>query len=141
MNLIIILILALSLFGCSQKPHKNLLGYWKSDEQKTLESMRVTPGVTDKAKELFENNFFGKLVVEYKEDTYRAKYVDEEDNLEEFYKYYPYKVIEVNEDYYLVESYSQLLGENEIKKIYKDGDCYYVLISKWSFREYFCRTK
>lgn len=79
--------------------------------------------------------------MEYKVDTYRAKYELEEDNIEEFYKYYSYKVPEKGEDYFLVESYSHLLEEKETKKIRLDGDCYYVLVSKWNFREYFCRFK
>lgn len=139
MRLTTFLTIALTLVGCSPIPHEDLLGYWKSNEPKTLESMRATPGITEKAKELFEKDFFGKLVIEYKADTYRAKFEREEDNIEEFDQYYPYKILKKGEGYYLVESYSQHLEENETKKIYMDGNCYYVLVSKWNFREYFCR--
>jgi len=141
MKIAINLIIVVSLIGCSQIPHQDLLGYWKSDESKTLKSMRSTPGITEKSKELFENNFFGKLVVEYKEDTYRSKFELDEDNIKEFYKYYPYKVLEKGPNYYLLQGQDLLFGGTDTRKIYMDGDCYYVLITKWKFREYFCRIK
>jgi hypothetical protein len=141
MKTVINLIIVVSLIGCSQIPHKDLLGYWKSNELKTLTSMRSTPGVPEKSKEVWGNNIFGKLVVEYKENTYRSKFELEEDNIEEFYQYYPYKVLEKGTNYYLLESQHQLFDETETKTIYMDGNCYYVLVSKWKFREYFCKIK
>jgi len=138
---IILAISTLPILGCSNDTHQDLLGYWKSNEQKTLESMRNTPGITEEAKEMFTGNFFGKLVIEYKKDTYRALYENEEENPKEFYQYQPYKVLKVTNEYYLTESYSDLLEEIEIKKLYKEGDCYYVFTSKWNFKEYFCREQ
>ena len=138
---IILSILALSIIGCSNNEHQDLLGYWKSNEQKTLESVRNTPGITDKAKKIFNNNFFGKLIIEYKIDTYRALYENDEENPKEFYQYQPYSLLEVTNEYYLAESYNDILEEKEIQKLYKDGDCYYVFTSKWNFKEYFCRVR
>lgn len=141
MNRIILYIITLLLFGCGNVPHKDLLGYWKSDEKKTLESMNSKPEITEKAKEVFKNDFFGKFIVEYKIDTYRARFEKKEENIEEFDQFYPYKVIDITDEYYFLESYDLLQDTIEKKKIYKDGDCHFVLISKWEFREYFCRIQ
>ncbi len=103
--------------------------------------MSKVKDITPEALELFEGDFFGKLIVEFKEKTYRAKSPNAEDNIDEFYEYYPYKIIEKGEGYYLIESYSHLLEENEIKKFTIEGDCYFVPISKWNFNEYFCKIK
>lgn len=133
--------LATTLVACAHSPHEELIGFWRSNEAKTLESMHATPSVTKEAKQFLEDGFFGHYVVEFRKDTYRALSEIEEENIEEFYKYYPYKIVEKGEDYYLIESYSLLLEENEIRKIYMEGDCYYSLISKWDFRDYYCRMK
>jgi len=141
MKLFVYLAMVVTLLGCSKPPHEELLGYWKSNESRTLESMRKTPGIPMETREFFENNFFGKLVVEYKVDTVRSKYELDKDNIEEFYKYYPYKVLEKGKNYYLLESHSYISDENDINKIHMEGNCYYALVTKYDFREYFCRIE
>ena len=141
MHKTIYVIFSVSLFGCSNDDHQGLIGFWKSNEKMTLESMRSTPGITKEAKAIFNNNFFGKLIIEYKSDTYRSLYENEKDNPKEFYQYQPYKVIEVTDKYYVTESYSDLLGENEKQKLYRVGECCYAYVTKWNFKEFFCRIK
>ena len=131
-------ILSMLIFGNVNAEENPLLGFWKSNEALTIESMRETEGITDKIKAVFEDNFFGKLIVEYRDQDFRAMYEDPKDNIDEFEKYHPYKILDKTDEYYLVESYDLLLNKNEIKKVYRAGKCYYVLISKWNFREYFC---
>lgn len=46
----------------AEGPPNCFLGRWKSDEALTLEDMRKHPELSSKAKTLFENNFFGKLI-------------------------------------------------------------------------------
>lgn len=134
----LILFGALLLLGCQghEIPHGALLGKWKSSEKLTLESMNSVEGVTAKARELLENNFFGNLVVEYKENEYRAiNAMDEYDS-----GFVPYEVLEVTDKYIRIKEWNDLLGEQEESKIYLEGDCYYVITSKFNFREYFCRN-
>lgn len=40
-----------------------MLGRWRSDEGMTLADMRQHPEVTQRVRALFENQFFGQLVV------------------------------------------------------------------------------
>ena len=119
----------------------SLIGTWKSDEQKTLASIHSVEGITKEAIDLFENDFFGKLLIHYKTDEYRNYIPGETDDLEEFNKYYPYKVLKKYREYIEISSYSALLEDYEVVKHYWEKDCYYVYTSKWQFKEYFCKVE
>jgi hypothetical protein len=98
--------------------------------------MNSAEGVTEEARTLFENDFFGQLVVEYKENESRS--VIERDDFDTGFQ--PYQVVEVTEDYIRIKESSKILGDTETT-IYPDGECFYVIVSKFQFREYFCRVK
>ena len=135
-----VLTLLLLLTSFSVESGENLLvGFWKSNEVKTLESMNQTKGVTEQAKNIFEKGFFGQLVIEYREKDYRSRFIKEEDNVEEFDEYIKYKILEETEKFILIESIDLLSNELETKKLFKENNCYYVLVSKWEFKEYFCK--
>jgi len=116
-----------------------LIGLWKSDEIKTLNSMNETEGVTSEATKIFENDFFGQLIIEYREKDFRSRFIKAEDHHEVLDEYIEYQIVEETNEYLLVESIDMLLNEQNPKKLFKDGNCYYVLVSKWEFKEYFCR--
>ncbi len=138
MNKIIAIFFIISLLvGCSMNPTKSLIGKWKSNEQKTLASVEATKGVSEKAKLLFNKDFFGKLIVEYKKDTYRAWY----ENKEATEGPEPYKLLEATDKYYIVEAIDLLSGKKVPKQMFWDNECYYLLVSKWKFREYFCKVE
>jgi hypothetical protein len=134
---LLILIVVIMLIGCQEQllPHSELLGKWKSSEKLTLESMNTVEGVSTAARELFENDFFGDLVVEYKESEYRA--INAKDEYDS--GFLPYQVHEITDEYILTNEWIELLEEYKESKIYFEDDCYYVLTSKFNFREYFCR--
>lgn len=129
--------LVLVVCDASADSHRALLGHWKSNAEKTLASMRATKGLPAKARALFENGFFGNLKVQWRERETRA--VDERDGFDSGFQ--PYQVVEVASGSVKVQINSDdLLIQQEIT-LYFDGDCYYTLISKFAFREYFCRDK
>lgn len=56
-------------------------------------------------------------------------------------KFYPYQVLEENDEIFVIRAHDELeSGEREVT-LHRDGDCYYLPVSKWNFREYFCRVK
>ena len=118
-----------------------LVGSWKSVEEKTLASMRATTGITKEARELFEDKFFGKLSIHYKAKEYRAYIPDETDDLKEFDKYYPYSIIDRSREYIDVRRFDPLLNSYEKKRLYIENNCYYVYTTKWQFKEYFCKVE
>ncbi len=129
------LMLAFMLPSCSQDPANSLVGSWTSDASKSLESMRSIAGIPDETKAYFEKDFFGRLTMVYKEDTYSAYLQGEQDIKQDSF---PYKIVEETPDYYVVEV--ALLGTKFNKKLFKAGACYYELTSEWNFREYFCKA-
>jgi len=132
----------LVLFFCSGiATASDLVGFWQSNKELTLKSMRETKGITPEASKLFGGDFFGQLIIEYRNDSYRALFIKPEDNVEALEKYYGYKIVEETEGFYLIESYDPLLEKNEIKKLYKAGNCNYLLVSRWQFKEYFCKIE
>jgi hypothetical protein len=127
----------LGLLGCETREvaHKAILGKWKSNAELTLKSMNSVEGVTPKARELFESDFFGNLVIEIQEDESRA--TDLKENVD--FGFEAYEVLEVTEKFIRVNDWSEILQEYQERVMYLEGECYYVLTTKWKFREYFCR--
>ena len=139
-----ILLLAVPLFlvsGCSniQKNSSELQGVWKSDSEMTLASMRSVEGISCKAKELFEGDFFGHLIAEYTDNQSRFYFDRDEDNSEGMKDFSPYKLLEETPEKFVIEYYDDLTGGKVTKELWREGSCYWLPVSKWKFREYFCR--
>lgn len=132
-----LLIIAIALLGCENRlvPHYAFLGKWKSNEKLTLASMNRAKDVTPEARALFENDFFGHLVIEHKEHESRA--TNEKDDYDSGFE--PYEVVEVTDKYIRIKEWSELLQQFDETTLYLEGDCYYVITSKYEFREYFCK--
>ncbi len=138
---VIFLILLAIFSSLSSAEEFSLIGTWKSDEKKTLNSMNAIAGVTPKARALLEDQFFGKFLVNYSQGEYRYYIPGETDDLEAFNKYYPYKVIGKYSEYIEIESFNSLFDEYEIVRLHLENDCYYIYVTKWNFKEYFCRVE
>ena len=95
-----------------------------------MNSVEITP----QAKSLFEKKMFGQLVIEYKENEFR--WINKHDNYDS--GYLPYQVLEVNANSIIIKQKMDLLGEF-VTNIYPEGNCYYIIVSKFRFKEYYCR--
>ena len=137
-NFIFILLL---LASCSGVKPNTLIGTWQSNEKMTLQSMHEIPEVSEKAKVLFEHDFFGKLINEYGPKNSKSYYKNSSENYEGIDKPSPYKIIEETNEYYIISNYNNALNKYETLTLFKEGSCYYVLVTKWKFREYFCRIE
>jgi hypothetical protein len=126
-------ILLASLSGLAMEPPNCFLGRWKSDESLTLADMRKHPEVTDKARSLFENRFFGRLVL-INGSHYGAAYF-EDDPAPQALTFEPYDVVERGADWMILRS--TLLGFESRTKWFCEDHRIYALVSKWEFREYF----
>jgi hypothetical protein len=114
----------------ANEKYAGIVGVWKSNEVKTLKSINTKSGITLKARKLLEGDFFGHLIVEFRENTSRAYWDKEENNTEDMLKFYPYILIEVTEKYFLVDSYDFLEDKMITKKLFRDGNCYYITVTK-----------
>lgn len=114
------------------------VGVWQSDKAKTLESMREVEGIPQQAVELFEGDFFGRLVNVVKKDSFATYFVDDK----------PKEIV-------FIPAEIEILGPNKVRTRYFDqnsglyseaiityeGDCYSLTVSKWGFKEYFCKIE
>lgn len=141
-NLLVpLLIFALSACVQSLQPHNELIGVWKSDAEKTLQSMRSVEGIPEKSKQLLENNLFGHLVVEYREHEARSYFDADEHKATAMKAFYPYRLTEASKDAFVVHYYDETEGKYLTKTLRREGDCYFMPVTKWNFHEYFCRVK
>ena len=120
----------------SELPHSAILGKWQSDEAKALESMREIGGLSDSANEIFENNFFGQLIVEYRPDSVRNLLPDEDWDS----GFQKYEVMEVAPDCVRIRVWEESINDWLESDIHIDGEYLYVITGATSFREYFRRV-
>jgi hypothetical protein len=112
-----------------------LIGRWKSDEIRTLQEMRRHAEVTEKARLLFENDFFGRLIVVFGSRG-STSYFDGEQVPDER-TYEPYDVVESTAASVVLRV--SVSGRQWSQRWFCDEDSIYTLVSKWEFREYFKR--
>ncbi|MHC9511182.1 hypothetical protein [Kangiella sp. M94] len=121
-------------FNLPVKATPFLVGTWKSNEELTVQSMERTIGIPEKSREAFRNDFFGKLTIKVKKNTFSAYFDGKQLELD-----MEYEVTKINNNSFLIKSYSKQTEDITEQKITIEGDCYYTLVSDWQFREYFCR--
>ena len=114
-------------------PPACFLGRWKSDEALTLADMNKHPEVTEKARALFENKFFGRLVL-INGSRNSGTYFEDISSPQEII-FTPYAVIQRGEDWVTLRH--KILGIDSESKWFCEGTRIYALVTKWEFREYF----
>lgn len=113
-----------------------LEGKWRSDEAKTLESMRMYGSVTEKQRELFENGFFGRLTVEIGCDKFIATFDGEEGETVTF------DIVSVKGNTITARYIDSFTGSTfESTATIENDGCYSVPVGIVGFKEYFCRVK
>jgi len=120
--------------ACSTLPQRAIIGVWKSDADRTLASMRIAGNVTPEALRIYENDYYGHLVIEYRRDTVRAWF----DNSDYDTGYQPYEVVEVAPDHVVTREWNELLGRYQLTTTYMEGACIYGIAAEFGFREYYC---
>jgi hypothetical protein len=123
-----------SLLGCSAPTHRAIIGTWKSDTERTLQSIYQVADLPPQTRSLYENDYYGHLIVEYRVDTVRARF----DNSNYDTGYQSYQVIEVSEDKIVTSEWNEILQIFETSTTFIDGNCIYGISAKYAFREYFC---
>jgi len=109
------------------------VGRWKSDEALTLEDMRKHPEVTEKVRAIFENKFFGSLVLVFGPG-YGGGYLEGEQTRTDI-PFERFDVMGRGTDWVILRT--RTLGAELHQQWFCEGGRIYVLTSKWEFREYF----
>jgi hypothetical protein len=131
---VLVLLLAVAAAACAGSPARALVGVWKSDAARTLESMRATAGIPDDTRRALEAGYYGHLLIEYRKSTVRAWF----DNSSYDSGRRPYRVVSADERRIVTSEWNELLGHFEESTTYRDGECVYGLAAEWTYREYFC---
>ena len=100
--------------------------------------MHEIGGLPDEAVALFEDRFFGKLVVEFTQDSVREYFPDEPDS-----PGHPktYRVTSASDREIVIEELDEDTGAWFPTTYYIDGSDLYVFTGRTSFREYFRRLR
>lgn len=124
--------------ACDKAPRvpDAFVGTWQSDEQLTLASMRQSDKVSAEMRAVFEDRFFGRLVVEFRA-TGRASYFAGADEVPEFE---PYDILDSGPNYVTFRETGDTPGLGNPRTWYIDGDLIGVEIQEWGFVEFFRRV-
>jgi len=121
--------------ACETAPkHQAIIGVWESDADRTLQSMAAANNIPAEVQTLLSNDFYGHLTVEYRIDTVRAHF----DNQNYDTGYQPYEVVSVDGDVIVTREWNELREVFEESTTYLDGECIYGINPDYGFREYFC---
>lgn len=127
----------LALQGCQFQsvPHEAILGKWKSNAQLTVKSMNSTKGLTTQSRSFLEDDFFGYMETEIRENESRT--INQRDNYDSGFE--PYEVLEIADKYVRIKAWSNFFQSYDERVLYLEGDCFYEIFRHFGFRQYFCR--
>lgn len=137
MSRIVILFFFVALQGCQVQsvPHEAILGKWKSNARLTLKSMNNTKGLTRQSRAFLEDDFFGYLETEIRENESRT--TNQRDSYDSGFE--PYDVLEVSDEFVRIRAWSNFFQDYDERVLYLEGDCFYEIFRQFGFRQYFCR--
>ena len=110
-------------------------GQWKSNEKMTLESMNKTGVISEKQRNLFKNDFFGKLtfVINCGEVTSSYDGVETTSKLE---------VVSENGREVTFRYFDDEGNESQNTVTYnEDFSCYHARVGQLQFNEFFCKVE
>jgi hypothetical protein len=111
-----------------------LIGTWQSDEKRTLAEVNKVKDMPEKVRNMFENNFFGKLKFRITKDKI---FSDFDGNKSEE----SYEIVSESEKSVTIKTWNDFFNEYQESTYFIEGDSIYAVVSKYEFREYFKRIK
>lgn len=111
-----------------------LRGVWKSNEAKTLASLRATGKVNDRQRALYENHFFGHLTMTYTCKAISVRYAGDSETLD-------YEILQQQGPRISIRTIADDSDEGKVRELILEPDarCYSEAVAGLGFREYFCR--
>lgn len=132
--------LLLALPGCESRDEipAAFVGAWQSDAQLTLESMRGSTLVDPDARAVFEDAFFGRLVVDYRRYDGRSYFIDSAERPD----FEPHDIVDSGPKFVTFRvPENEKLGLDVERTWYVDGDLMIVQLDEWGFVEVFRRIE
>ena len=132
--------IALLAAGCESRQEIPVafVGNWQSDEQLTLESMRASELIDRDARLVFEDAFFGRLIVEYRQYEGRSYFADSDQRPD----FEPHDIVSSGPNFVTFRvPDNEKLGLATERTWYVDGDLLIVQLEEWGFVEAFRRIE
>lgn len=136
----LLLVGLVALSGCdtSNEIPAAFVGKWQSDQKLTLESMRASELIDSDARIIFEDDFFGRLVVEYRRHEGRSYFTDDAERPD----FEPHDIVDSGPNFVTFRTPdNEKLGLDTERTWYVDGDLMVVQLDEWGFVEVFRRIK
>ena len=130
------------LSACDQSiQHQDLIGTWKSNKELTLNSISQSKSeyITEEHRDIWPTLGFGEEIYEFQKNKVRLSVESNKDKHSYIGKYRKYRVFEVTNEYFEIESYDILFEKMTVKRLFRDGDCFYEYMSHYEFKNYYCR--
>ena len=128
------------LLGCESRNEipAAFVGSWQSDAPLTLDSMRGSNLVDPEARAMFEDDFFGRLVVDYRQFEGRSYFVDWDERPD----FQPHDIVDSGPNFVTFRvPDNEGLGLDTERTWYVDGDLMIVQLDEWGFVEVFKRLE
>src|SRR5512145_2409997 len=129
MKNILIIFLSLFLFSCAPNNKSALFGVWKSNKEKTLESVYSIDGIPQKAVEFFEE-YLGHMIVEFRYDEKRTYFDNCEENCDdetcikkvcnEAKIFNPYKIIKETDNHFIISYFDGIENKTIETILYRE---------------------
>ncbi len=100
--------------------------------------MHNHPEIPEKSQKFFENHFFGRLISIIEKDRSASYFIEDQGKP---LKFEPYTVTETGANYIKIQETNPTTGEKKETQYFIEGNCFYAYITKWQFREYFCKIQ
>ena len=129
-------ILSVMMFEAGNTPF--YVGVWKVDEAKTLQSLYTTKGINAAERLQLRETALSSQVFVAREDTF-ATYSQQ--RMPERLTFTPYTVARISQDS-IETSYFAPSQRRDIRHTLTfEGDCYYVRVTKWQVKQYYCKVQ
>jgi len=112
------------------------VGTYQSNEKLTLKSMRKTKGIPQKMRDNMEHDYYGKLINELREHSFTTYFVGQKPAN----PMYVDAKFNVTGKKVTIKYYHAKLKTEVAREITFDGDCYWINVQDWHYKEYFCRV-
>lgn len=126
---------SLSSLASAEKPF--YIGSWQSNEKMTLDSVAKTKGIPEEVRENMQHNYYGKLVNEFREDSFTTYFIGQKPAHPQYVKA-EYKVVGKNR--LVVTYFHSMLDKKVDRELVFNNNCYALEARDWHYKEYFCKV-
>jgi len=113
------------------------IGAFQSNEAMTLASMDAMEGIPEAERKTYRNKFFGKLVNEFRYDSFTTYFANQKPEQLNFINA---DIAPLTKNSIRITYFHQKRGD-VVRELTFENNCYTIPVTVWQFKEYFCRVQ